>query len=92
MAEYHRIQDGGGFVKGNFPVFCRKERADVKMTPLEKQSKKSKKAYYAERRGSWNGLSPVTRVSPGGTEYDRRRERKALCRKAAQKTAGGEKS
>lgn len=31
------------------------------MVPLEKQSKKQQKAFYAAQRGSWNGVVP----SPG---------------------------
>ena len=42
-------------------------------TPLCKQSKKAKKKYFAKQRGSWNGLSPVTRVAPSRKAYDRRR-------------------
>ena len=41
--------------------------------PLCKQSKKAKKEYFAKKRGSWNGLSPVTRVVPSRKAYNRRR-------------------
>ncbi len=34
--------------------------------PLRKQSKKVQRAYHAGQRGSWNGLSPVTRTVPSG--------------------------
>lgn len=34
------------------------------MTELKKQSKKAQKAYHAKQRGSWNGVSPVSRVVP----------------------------
>ena len=43
------------------------------MVPLCKQSKKAQKAYHAGQRGSWYGLSPVTRVVPSGKIYDRKR-------------------
>ena len=33
--------------------------------PVDKLSKKQKEAYYAARRGSWNGVNPV---SPQGSE------------------------
>lgn len=46
--------------------------------PLEKRSKKAQKEYHARQRGSWNGISPVTRTVPSGKAYDRRREKK-LC-------------
>ena len=43
-----------------------------KMVPLSKQSKKERRKYYASKRGSWNGVSPVT----------------ALCKAAKYMTAG----
>lgn len=43
------------------------------MTPIAKQSKKARKVYYAGKRGSWNGVCPVTRVAKSGKAYDRRR-------------------
>ena len=45
----------------------------VKMTPLAKQSKRKQREYHAARRGSWNGVSPVTRIVPSGRTYDRNR-------------------
>lgn len=44
-----------------------------KMIPLNKQSKKAQRNYHAKQRGSWNGLSPVTRVVPSGKVYDRKK-------------------
>ena len=41
--------------------------------PLHKQSKRAQRAYHAARRGSWYGLSPVTRVVPSRRNYDRNR-------------------
>lgn len=41
--------------------------------PLHKQSKKAQKEYHAKQRGSWNGISPVTRTVPNGKAYDRSR-------------------
>lgn len=38
-----------------------------------KQSKKQRKEYNAKQRGSWNGISPVTRIVPNGKAYDRNR-------------------
>lgn len=32
-----------------------------KYIPLEKQSRKRQKEWYAKRRGSWNEISPVER-------------------------------
>jgi len=44
-----------------------------RMVPLSKQSKKAQKEFHANQRGSWNGISPVTRVVPNGRAYDRNR-------------------
>ena len=41
--------------------------------PLEKQSKRQRREYYARQRGSWNGLCPLTRSVPNAKAYDRRR-------------------
>ena len=41
------------------------------LIPLNKQSKKKKKEYHDKQRGSWNGISPVTRTVPSGKAYDR---------------------
>ena len=38
---------------------------------LSKQSKKAQKEYHTKQRGSWHGLSPVTRTCPNGKAYDR---------------------
>ena len=49
----------------------------MKVTPIKKMSKKKQKAYHARQRGSWNGVSPVTRVAPDRKKYDRNREKRA---------------
>lgn len=49
-----------------------------RMIPLDKQSKKNKKAYYAGQRGSWHEVNPVTRIVPGGKVYQRAKEKKSL--------------
>lgn len=46
--------------------------------PLAKMSKKRRKEYHAKQRGSWYGLSPVTRVAPNGKAYDRNRAKRSL--------------
>ena len=46
-----------------------------KVVPLKKQSKKVRKKAHAEKRGTWNGLSPITRVKPSGKVYDRKKLR-----------------
>lgn len=43
------------------------------MIPLKKQSKKAQKEQHAKQRGSWYGISPVTRTVPNGKAYDRNR-------------------
>lgn len=45
----------------------------TKMTPITKQSKRAQRKYYASKRGSWYGISPVTRIVPSGKVYDRKR-------------------
>ena len=51
-----------------------------KMIPLAKQSKKKQKQYHAQQRGTWGGVSPVTRVAPDRKKYDRSREKQAARR------------
>lgn len=45
----------------------------VKIIPLKKQSKRAQHEYYAAKRGSWNGVSPIMRVAPNKKSYDRNR-------------------
>ena len=40
-------------------------------TPMAKRSKRAQHEHYAAKRGSWNGLSPVTRVVQSKKTYDR---------------------
>ena len=54
----------------------------MKMIPLSKQSKKKQKQYHAQQRGSWNGVSPVSRTEPDRKKYDRNREKRAARRAA----------
>ena len=44
-----------------------------RVIPLNKQSKKAQRERHKKRRGSWYGLSPVTRTVPSGKVYDRKR-------------------
>ena len=34
----------------------------MKITPLKKQSKKKQRKFHAAKRGTWHGVSPVTRI------------------------------
>ena len=34
----------------------------MKVTALKKQSKKNQRKFHATKRGTWNGVSPVTRI------------------------------
>ena len=45
----------------------------MKTIPLTKQSKKQQRTFHAAKRGSWNGVNPVTRVVPSKKRYDRNR-------------------
>ena len=47
-----------------------------KLIPLEKQSRKQRKAVFSARRASWGNVNPVTRVRETGKAYDRRRARR----------------
>ena len=55
----------------------------MKLVPLKKQSKRSQRAYHAARRGSWNGVLPVTKVIPSKKGYDRNRARREERRSAS---------
>jgi len=44
-----------------------------KFIPLEKQSKRKRKEFYALQRKDWNGINPVTRTTPNPKAYKRRK-------------------
>ncbi|MCL2774175.1 MAG: hypothetical protein FWD71_12600 [Oscillospiraceae bacterium] len=46
-----------------------------KFVPLEKQSKRKRKGYYASRRKTWGELNPVTRSTPNPRAYNRNKSR-----------------
>ena len=48
--------------------------------PLCKQSKKAQRAFYRNRRGSWHGCCPVTRVKPSAKQYRRAALKAERCR------------
>lgn len=50
----------------------------MKYIPVSKRSKKEQRALHAAKRGSWNGLNPVTRKPPNSRAYDRREERRMI--------------
>ena len=45
----------------------------MKITPLKKQSKKKQRKFHAAKRGTWHGVSPVTRIVQSKRLYDRNR-------------------
>lgn len=49
-------------------------------TPMAKRSKRAQREHYAAKRGSWNGLSPVTRVVQSKKTYDRNRVKRETRR------------
>ncbi len=51
-----------------------------KMIPLAKQSKAKQREYHVARRGSWNGVNPVSRIVPSGRAYDRNRMKREARR------------
>lgn len=52
----------------------------IRVIPVKKMSKKEQKAYHAKQRGTWYGLSPVTRITPNKKAYDRNRAKQAFRR------------
>ena len=50
----------------------------MKYVPIEKRSKKAQKAYHAARRGSWNGVRPVTKTVESKKIYDRKRMKRGF--------------
>jgi hypothetical protein len=48
----------------------------MRYVPLEKQSKKAKRAHYATKRTDWNGVVPVTKVIPNKKKQPTRQSRK----------------
>ena len=44
-----------------------------KFIPFEKLSKKEQRRRNAQRRGSWQGISPVTRRAENPKAYNRRK-------------------
>ncbi len=53
---------------------------------MKKMSKKEQKAYHAQQRGSWNGLSPVTRIVPNKKAYDRNKAKQVSRRDEGSET------
>jgi hypothetical protein len=47
-----------------------------KFIPFEKRSKKKQQEQFAQRRGAWGGLSPVTRRPGNPKAYNRQKARK----------------
>lgn len=47
-----------------------------KFIPFEKLSKKEQRRQNAQRRGSWQGLNPVTRRAENPKAYNRRKAQK----------------
>lgn len=54
----------------------------MKMIPHEKQSKREQRKFHADKRGSWNGINPTTRIVKSRKVYDRNRIRQADRRNA----------
>lgn len=49
----------------------------MKMIPLEKQSKREQRKFHADKRSSWNGIKPTTRIVESRKVYDRNQIRQA---------------
>lgn len=48
------------------------------MVPLKKQSKQRQREFHASKRGSWNGVCPVTRIVESKKVYDRNEKKREL--------------
>ena len=48
----------------------------AKFIPYTKLSKKKRKERDGEKRTTWEGMSPVTRVAPDKKKYDRKRDKR----------------
>ena len=57
--------------------------------PIEKQSKKKQKTYYAKQRNDWGTFNPVTRSVPNGRSYNRKKQ-KSLDRRSGRLSHYGE--
>ena len=51
-----------------------------RLIPAGKMNKRQKRILDASRRGSWNGVNPVTRVLPNKKQYSRKRARREAFR------------
>lgn len=49
---------------------------EMKMVPLEKQSKKAQRKFHSRYRRDWNGVKPTTRVVKSKKIYDRKKLQK----------------
>ncbi len=56
----------------------------MKMIPLAKQSKAAQRRFYLAQRGSWNGISPVTRIAKSGKGYNRNSVKQQVRKEASQ--------
>ena len=56
----------------------------MKMIPLEKQNKREQRKFHVDKRGSWNGIKPTTRIVESRKVYDRNRIRQAERRNACE--------
>lgn len=56
----------------------------MKMIPLAKQSKAVQRRFYLAQRGSWNGISPVTRIAKSGKGYNRNSVKQQVRKEASQ--------
>ena len=56
----------------------RQEQGMVKFVPFEKLSKKEQQKKNAARRGSWNGVNPVTRRPDNPKAYNRQKAQKRM--------------
>ena len=72
----HPNAAAGALHKGKQSLLVIISQGMEKFIPFEKLSKKKQREQNAKRRGSWYGLSPVTRKPENSRSYNRRKARK----------------
>ena len=74
MPEIARVRKDGSAVESAEQQNKRERTWDLNEGyTAEKQSKKNQRKLHAAKRGTWNGVSPVTRIVQSKRLYDRNR-------------------
>lgn len=52
----------------------------MQFVPLNKRSKKAQREFYAQKRGSWYGVNPISQTIQNRKAYDRARAKQSTRR------------